>query len=193
MPRDVILWGMSLVRVAGGVLWREVRGGGRRLAVVHRPDRDDWSLPKGRLDEGEGWRRAALREVVEETGCQAALDRFAGAKLFVDRDRPKLVLYWHMRLVRDGALEDEGEVDEVAWLSTREALSRLDHASDRRLVLLSLADAPGGNGRSRPPPLRERLLLDRRIPDDELEPYLRIVERAAGEQPRLAAGRLLRR
>jgi 8-oxo-dGTP pyrophosphatase MutT (NUDIX family) len=51
------------IRAAGGVV---VRDG--RIAVVHRPKYDDWSLPKGKLDAGESWEEAALREVEEETG-----------------------------------------------------------------------------------------------------------------------------
>jgi D-3-phosphoglycerate dehydrogenase len=49
------------VRAAGGVL---VRSGpdGPEVAVIHRPKYEDWSLPKGKLEEGEGWQEAALRE-----------------------------------------------------------------------------------------------------------------------------------
>ena len=39
------------VLAAGGVVWRRV-GRARRIAVVHRPTYDDWSLPKGKLDPG---------------------------------------------------------------------------------------------------------------------------------------------
>ncbi|MFD0529454.1 NUDIX domain-containing protein [Kitasatospora arboriphila] len=63
-----------------GVLW--VPGGpkkdGRglkkpRIAVIHRPKYDDWSLPKGKLEPGEGWQAAALRELREETGMHCVL------------------------------------------------------------------------------------------------------------------------
>jgi len=75
---------MKLVGVAGGIVWRDMAAG-PRLAVVHRARRGDWSLPKGRLDDGEGWRDAARREIAEETGCDVRLERFAGAKLYVAR------------------------------------------------------------------------------------------------------------
>ena len=58
------------VRAAGGVVIRD-----GLVAVVHRPRYDDWSLPKGKLDEGETFEEAALREVWEETGLRAALVR----------------------------------------------------------------------------------------------------------------------
>lgn len=151
---------MLLSRVAGGIVWRETPEG-PRVAVVHRPRRRDWSLPKGRVDAGETWLEAALREVAEETGCDVRSGRFAGAKLYVDRPEPKLILYWHMRAVRVGAPGTPDEVDEVAWLPRREALSRLDHASDRRLLLRALEGEPFGAGRrSRPEGTPSRLDLD---------------------------------
>lgn len=129
----VSVHGMSIVRAAGGLLWREGPSG-PQLAVVHRPRRDGWSLPKGKLDAGESWKEAAVREVQEETGCEVRTTRFAGARFYLARRDPKIVLYWHMALVREGRLDAGDEIDGVAWLSPAVAMSRLHHESDRRLV-----------------------------------------------------------
>ena len=134
---------MTLARAAGGLLWRSDPDG-PRIAIVHRSRRGDWSIPKGRLDAGERWEEAALREVQEETGCSARLVSFAGATSSMAGRRPKVVLYWHMALVREGKLECGDEIDEVKWLRPREALLRLDAASDRRLLARS---PPGGLAR----------------------------------------------
>jgi 8-oxo-dGTP pyrophosphatase MutT (NUDIX family) len=124
---------MIIVRAAGGVLWRAGRAGAE-VAVVHRPRRGDWSLPKGKLEADESWERAALREVEEETACAARLVSFAGETFYESRNGPKLVLYWNMAVVREGSLEDGGEVDEVAWLSPARAIARLDRGRERRLL-----------------------------------------------------------
>ncbi len=124
---------MAIIRAAGGLLWRD-DGGGRRIAIIHRPHREDWSLPKGKLKEGEGWERAALREVREETGCEARILSFAGMAYYVPRRTPKVVLYWNMAVVREGTLDAPEEVDEIVWLSPAEALKRLDHESDREIL-----------------------------------------------------------
>ena len=124
---------MKLIRAAGGLLWRPDPDG-RRLAVVHRPRYGDWSLPKGKLERGETFSRAALREVREETGCEARLGRLAGLSLYRAGPRLQLVVYWAMELVAEHPFAPSREVDAVAWLTAEEALARLDHASERRLV-----------------------------------------------------------
>jgi 8-oxo-dGTP pyrophosphatase MutT (NUDIX family) len=139
---------MALVRLAGGILWR-TDAGGPRLAVIHRPRQRDWSLPKGRLDDGESWEEAALREVQEETGCEARITSFAGAAAYVPRRTPRLALYWHLALVREGKLESDDEVDELLWLSPTDALARLDHEPERRLIERS-PSPPGARQPSRP-------------------------------------------
>jgi ADP-ribose pyrophosphatase YjhB (NUDIX family) len=177
---------MKLVRVAGGIVWRETPAG-PRIAVVHRARRDDWSLPKGRLDAGERWQEAARREIAEETGCEVRLGRFAGAKLYLDRSEPKLVLYWHARVIRAGTLRSEDEIDEVAWLSRREALDRLDHASDRRLMLRALGGGPGrcargldsvAPGRLHPDDLRRLVIVDSRRAEEALPSFSGLISRA---------------
>jgi 8-oxo-dGTP diphosphatase len=178
---------MKLIRAAGGIAWREM-GAGPRIAVVHRARRDDWSLPKGKLDAGEAWQDAARREIAEETGCKVRLGRFAGAKLYLDRPQPKLVLYWHARLALEGPLPSEDEIDEVAWLSRREALDRLDRASDRRLLLRALSGTPGdpwragrGSGspaRLGPDELRSLVIADSRKAEGALPAVIGLISRA---------------
>jgi 8-oxo-dGTP diphosphatase len=60
------------VKASGGVVYRD-GADGLEVLLVHRPRYDDWSLPKGKLDDGESWEDAAVREVEEETGLRCAL------------------------------------------------------------------------------------------------------------------------
>ena len=119
----------GVIRAAGGVV---VRGG--LVAVVHRPKYDDWSLPKGKLDEGETHEDAARREVEEETGLQVRLDHEVGKTSYHDRyGRPKVVRYWAMEAC-GGEFEPTHEVDEVRWLSPEKALSMLSYDHDRAVL-----------------------------------------------------------
>jgi 8-oxo-dGTP diphosphatase len=117
------------VRAAGGVVRRD-----GRIAVVHRPRYDDWSLPKGKLDPGETWEEAALREVREETGLECALGAELSSTRYHDRKgRSKLVRYWLMEPV-GGEFAPNDETDELRWLTPAEAAALLTYPRDKELA-----------------------------------------------------------
>jgi 8-oxo-dGTP diphosphatase len=121
----------ELVLAAGGV----VVGGAGRVAVVHRPKYDDWTLPKGKLGRGESFERAALREVEEETGLRCrALRELPSSRYSDAKGRPKLVRYWLMEPVAGGGFTPTDEVDELRWLTPAEAAELLSYERDRALV-----------------------------------------------------------
>jgi 8-oxo-dGTP diphosphatase len=124
----------DVVRAAGGVVRRGRGDGPFEYVVVHRPKYDDWSLPKGKLDEGEGWEEAARREVEEETGLRCRLLEPAGETRYTDsKGRPKVVRYWLMEPV-GGSFSPTEEVDELHWLSLDDALGMLSYDHDRDLL-----------------------------------------------------------
>ena len=121
------------VKAAGGVVWR--RGaGGIEVAVAHRPHRGDWSLPKGKLDPGESWEEAALREVLEEIGLRCKLGRELSPTSYRDpKGRAKVVRYWLME-PESGEFEPNREVDEIRWLNPAAAADLLTYEHDKQLV-----------------------------------------------------------
>jgi 8-oxo-dGTP pyrophosphatase MutT (NUDIX family) len=122
------------VLAAGGLVWRRAGDGTVEIAVVHRPRYDDWSLPKGKLDEGEDFEAAALREVEEETGLRCRLGRVLGDTSYDDRKgRPKLVRYFEMA-PEGGDFEPNEEVDELRWVGLPEARDLWRYDFDRELV-----------------------------------------------------------
>ena len=111
------------VLAAGALAWRE-KGEGVQVLLVHRPRYDDWSIPKGKLDKGETFPAAAVREVAEETGYRVRLHRPLPASVYLLPDgRTKLVQYWTATVrakVAPGP-QSRGEVDEVRWVPLDEA------------------------------------------------------------------------
>ena len=121
------------VKASGGVVWRRGERG-LEVALVHRPRYDDWSFPKGKLDPGETWEQAALREVEEEIGLRCRLGHELPPTAYRDKKgRAKVVRYWMMEPL-DGEFVPSHEVDEVRWLSPTEADRLLTYEHDRELL-----------------------------------------------------------
>ena len=120
------------VPAAGGVLWRRVDGE-LRIALVHRPKYDDWSLPKGKLDPGEAAVVGGVREVWEETGFTAVPGRTLGESryrvLAGGREAEKTVQWWAMRAT-GGEFVPGAEVDQLRWVSPSSALARVSAGYD---------------------------------------------------------------
>lgn len=119
------------------MLWRPGPSG-VEVALVHRPRYDDWTLPKGKTHAGEPVPAAARREVVEETGYDAALGRWLGRtqyRLDEHGESPeKRVDYWAARAgAATGPVADE--VDAVRWLPFDEAAARLTWVADREVLV----------------------------------------------------------
>jgi 8-oxo-dGTP diphosphatase len=118
------------VLAAGGVIRRA-----GSIAVIHRPKYDDWTLPKGKLDPGESFEEAALREVREETGLECELGDELRSTTYRDaKGRDKLVRYWEMTPVDGSDFTPNDEVDELRWLPPGEARELLTYARDRDLI-----------------------------------------------------------
>jgi 8-oxo-dGTP diphosphatase len=123
----------AVVRAAGGMVIRS-DDHDRRIALVHRPKYDDWTFPKGKLQDGELEVDAALREVLEETGLRCRLGPEVGAVTYADRNgRPKVVRYWTMT-PEDGDFAPTDEVDELRWVPLDEAVELLSYPHDRDLL-----------------------------------------------------------
>lgn len=128
----------EVIQAAGGLVVRRHRES-LQVVVVHRPAHADWSFPKGKLEEGETFELAALREVREETGMSCRLVRFIGHTDYLDRKgRPKAVAYWVMAAL-GGFFTPNPEVDDLRWLTLEQAGNQLSYPHDRELVAVVMA------------------------------------------------------
>ena len=122
------------VLAAGAVLWRRGLPGDVELCLVHRPRYDDWSLPKGKLDRGETFAAAAVREIHEETGVRARLGPFLRDVRYPVDDGRKLVRYWAAEACSPADLTPDHEVDELRWVSADAAKGLLTYPHDADVV-----------------------------------------------------------
>lgn len=121
------------ILAAGGIIVRRDREALRTL-IIHRPRHNDWSFPKGKLDPGETFEQAALREVYEETGLRCTLHAAVPPVEYPGDEAAKATLYWLMTVHHDDGFAPGAEVDAVRWVTFAEAATVVTHTHDRRLI-----------------------------------------------------------
>ena len=132
----------TVIRAAGAVLWRPSRRFGVRIALVHRPRYDDWSLPKGKAEAGEVPAVTAAREVEEETGFRAAIGRCLTTVSYTTKVGPKTVQYFSASTM-GGLFTPNKEVDKLEWLPIDRAAAAMTYEFDQA-VLSTFALEPAG-------------------------------------------------
>ena len=122
----------AAVLAAGGIVLRQEET--PLIAVVRLRKRNEWVLPKGKLDDGETPRDAAEREVLEETGHDVSVHEFLGTLVYESGGRFKVVHYWRMETSGGPTLELMDDIRAVDWLPLDAAVERLSRAYERAFL-----------------------------------------------------------
>ena len=128
--------GKTAILAAGAILWRRPQKGKElEIALIHRPRYDDWSFPKGKVEQGETTVVAAVREVAEETGMTCLLGRHLDRVAYPvpGSRRRKRVDYWAAESI-GGEFEPNREVDTLRWLPVSQVLANISYPIDRRVM-----------------------------------------------------------
>jgi 8-oxo-dGTP diphosphatase len=120
------------VMAAGGIVLR--RGSTPLIAVVRQRKRNEWVLPKGKLDDGETPKEAAHREVLEETGHDVAVHEFLGTLAYQSGGRSKVVHFWRMEAEGGPVRKLMNDVKAVDWLTLDDAIARLSREYERAFL-----------------------------------------------------------
>ncbi|MFN7915344.1 MAG: NUDIX domain-containing protein [Vicinamibacterales bacterium] len=117
---------------AGGVVVRERDGRAECLLVRALPPPHDWVLPKGHIDPGERPEACARREVAEEAGVDAVVQRLLGYDTYVTpQGKHVSAVFFLMRY--SGEVESL-EQRECQWVTLEGALDALPFTGARELV-----------------------------------------------------------
>jgi 8-oxo-dGTP diphosphatase len=124
-----------MIRAAGVVLWREARPFELEIALVHRPAFDDWTFPKGKIEDGESAIQAAFREVHEETGIKPVFGPYLGHVEYEVEGLKKKVQYWMAKAPENIAefIPNE-EIDRIEWVNMKQARHFLTYDIDREIL-----------------------------------------------------------
>ena len=115
------------------MVWR-ARAGGIDVLVVHRPKYEDWTFPKGKVEDGESVLECAIREVWEEAGATVAVGCYLGRISYHKQDGVlKAVDYWAMR-AEDVSFEPSSEVDRIRWVRQPSLRDEVSYSTERTVV-----------------------------------------------------------
>src|SRR3954469_7386944 len=139
MRREFSAGGVTVRKLDRRWMVAAIRPGGKKPGT--------WALPKGAVDPGEDPAATAVREVAEETGVRARLDRKLGDIRYVYRqswaggsgERVFKVVSFYLLRYSGGRLgeiapEFEHEVAEVRWLPLEEAPRLLAYKGERQMA-----------------------------------------------------------
>ncbi len=121
---------------AGAAIWRpaaDPRSGEAEVLLVHRPAYDDWSLPKGKSEQGEHILLTAVREVLEETCVRPVLGPRLPTVEYISWGRPKRVSYWAAFSAGLEAAPGQ-EIDAISWLPLAQARKQLADTHDDPVI-----------------------------------------------------------
>ncbi len=111
----------------------------QQVLLILRDDFRIWGMPGGGLEPGEAREQAAIRETLEETGYQVALDRYVGSYRRSQLNDLRHIFTAH---VTGGEPIHSGpETREVRWFPVHELPERLT-PSVREIVADALTESP---------------------------------------------------
>ncbi len=121
---------------SGGLVY----GGSKVLLIKSQPQKDRapfWTFPKGKIEQGETKKEAALREVTEETGCRCIIEgKLAETRYHFRRGNSIIIkkVSWFSMKQTGTRADIPDEPVKVSWEDKERAIELLGYLSDRKLL-----------------------------------------------------------
>lgn len=127
---------MIVRHCAGGVVFYANK------VLIVKNDRDEWTLPKGKIYDGELQHSSASLRVKEETGIEANVLEAAGDTMyeFYSRSRQQEVcnaITWYIMDTESTDYILKDELKDAGFYKVKDAIEMLSHSKEKSLVELS--------------------------------------------------------
>lgn len=136
----------TLFEIEAGAIITKLEGGELKFLTIYRTKMDDYTLPKGHLEEGESLEDAAAREVYEETGHKVEIGNLIDSfeykvKEFKGKEEFFIIrrVYFFYGILGGGIVDannpdsKEGKIV-PQWLTYNDILEKFTYDTDKNLV-----------------------------------------------------------
>lgn len=127
---------MIVRHCAGGVVFYANK------VLLIKNDKNEWTLPKGKIHDGELSHNSAMLRVKEETGIEANILDVAGDTMyeFYSRSRQQNVcnaIMWYIMDTENTDYTLNDEFNDGGFFKVKDALNMLSHNKEKALVDIS--------------------------------------------------------
>lgn len=128
---------------SGGIVFRHSKDGGIEFLLV-QDAKNRWTIPKGHVEPNEQPKHTAEREIREETGLQqmTVLDWLGKINFRYRRAQSLVLMTTEIFLVKalgdTDELNPEDWMNDCKWLSSKDALDKIEYDDISKLMLLAL-------------------------------------------------------
>ena len=124
------------------------------IALLYRSQQNDWSFPKGHVDQGENATQTMIREIKEETGLTVRIIKILPDLEYINNN-DGMAIYMNMFLVvslDDSELKLEFEKDDIQWIPYNKVVEKLsyDNLKDYFKSVLPIITTNGGFSEEKP-------------------------------------------
>ncbi len=107
------------------------------IKVKYMGSNEIWTFPKGKLEKGENYEEAALREVLEETGYNCSIDGYLKDVKYLFMRKGKIVIKkvrWFAMIPGEKTDVPDSEIFEIRWADYNTAKKLLKYKLDLMLL-----------------------------------------------------------
>jgi len=127
---------MIVRHCAGGVVFYANK------VLLVKNDRGEWTLPKGKIEQGELKHSSAVLRVKDETGVNASILETAGNTMyqFFSRSRQQEVcnaITWYIMQADSNNYTLDNEFTDGGFYKVKDAIDMLTHSQEKSLVDIS--------------------------------------------------------
>lgn len=125
---------MATIEKAGAIILSQKNPS--LIALLYRSKQNDWSFPKGHVENNESPIKAAIREILEETGLSVDLIIDLPPIDYIHPKENLVVNYMFlMKSKNDDLLKPEFNGDKIVWIPYKEVAERLSYANTKEYYM----------------------------------------------------------